>query len=276
MKSIIAEKIGMKYNPVAFLRTDWKPENAVQPKAGARGGCVMSYFAQAAVNGKTAVFDCDTYICAGAKAGLCFGSGYGTANECKEEFFAAFFTKGADAAKDKEKYMAIVERMPKASQRKMIEGERMYPSFDAAYKAVMDEKRFCNFDAEYAVYIPLSDLPEDQTPKSVIFTVNPIQITALMHVLKALGGQYKTQASNYSGCQSIGSEVVTLERDGSPKAVLGLTDLAARAYVRNIIPDDCLTFAVPWKMFLEMEAAVNDSVLETVIWEKIAQHGGQN
>lgn len=74
MESKIAEAISLKYNPVAVIWTDKKPENTLQFKKGGQG-CVMSMLASAA-KGRTAVFDRETFGCPGGGVGLGFGNQY--------------------------------------------------------------------------------------------------------------------------------------------------------------------------------------------------------
>jgi hypothetical protein len=54
-----------------------------------------------------------------------------------------------------------------------------------------------------------------------------------------------------------------------PKAILGLTDLAARMEVRRLLGKDVLTLTVPYRMFLEMEANVEGSFLERSLWKSM-------
>ncbi len=62
----------------------------------------------------------------------------------------------------------------------------------------------------------------------------------------------------------------TSGEDLLPSAVLGLTDLAGRLHVRNLIPHEYLTYAVPWKLYLEMEeAAKADSIFQTHVWKEL-------
>jgi hypothetical protein len=41
--------------------------------------------------------------------------------------------------------------------------------------------------------------------------------------------------------------------------------------VGTIIPDTIFTFAVPWKLFLEMEEEARDGVFDGPIWQDLAQ-----
>ena len=55
-----------------------------------------------------------------------------------------------------------------------------------------------------------------------------------------------------------------------PRAVLGYTDLAARANVGKTIPENMLTFAVPFSLFTEMEEEAKDGVFDGPIWKGLA------
>lgn len=272
MDSKLAKELRGNYHPVAFLRTNTKPETAMQPKSGARGGCVMSYFAQAALNGKTAVFDKDTILCAGAVSGFCFGRAYETWLPGGMETYAAFFSGGLSSAKDPVMYQKFVENLPKGSQAAFLEGERLHSSYKVAENFVKETMPNYPLPETYAVLKPLSDLEADEVPISVTFTVNPVGVSALTHLIAALPGAYDTiTTARHSGCQSIGSVVLQESESDSPRAVLGFLDLAARKYVRRLIPDEYLTFSVPWKMFLEMEDAVSESVLTTHLWKSFQE-----
>lgn len=50
MESKVLQAISLKYNPVAIIWTDNKPENALQFKKGG-SGCVMNMLASAAKGG---------------------------------------------------------------------------------------------------------------------------------------------------------------------------------------------------------------------------------
>jgi len=61
MESRLAKELGLRYQPLAVIFTDEKPEGAVGPREGARG-CVMAYVAEAA-RGRTVVFERRTVTC---------------------------------------------------------------------------------------------------------------------------------------------------------------------------------------------------------------------
>mgnify|MGYP000082516398 CR=1 FL=1 len=74
MESKIAAALSLKFDPVALLWADDKPEAAMQFKEGG-WGCVMWLFANAA-RGKTAAADRKTFGCLGGGTGLGFGNQY--------------------------------------------------------------------------------------------------------------------------------------------------------------------------------------------------------
>jgi hypothetical protein len=51
--------------------------------------------------------------------------------------------------------------------------------------------------------------------------------------------------------------------------MLGLTDIAVRKNVLTLLGGDVLTFTVPWKMFLAMEANVPDSLTGCLTWRTL-------
>jgi uncharacterized protein (DUF169 family) len=73
MESQMKQSLKLKFEPVATIWTDEKPEKALQYGKG-KWGCVMFMLADAA-KGKTAVFDRETYGCFGG-SGLGFGNVY--------------------------------------------------------------------------------------------------------------------------------------------------------------------------------------------------------
>ena len=67
----------------------------------------------------------------------------------------------------------------------------------------------------------------------------------------------------------IGAYVFKEGRSDNPKAVLGMLDLAARKNIEKLLPNDVLTYSVPWKLFVQMEQEADDGVFESPIWKDI-------
>lgn len=53
------------------------------------------------------------------------------------------------------------------------------------------------------------------------------------------------------------------------EAVVGLTDISARFYLRKILDRDILSFTVPFVLFEEMESNVAESFLSRSAWKTI-------
>jgi hypothetical protein len=72
-----------------------------------------------------------------------------------------------------------------------------------------------------------------------------------------------------AGCRSIG---IFPFREGEPKrprALVGLTDISARKYLRNLLGKDRMRFSIPWTMFLELEDEVEGSFLQHKTWKSL-------
>lgn len=269
MKSIIVEKLKPDFKVVAIVTSNEKPENALSLVPG-RYACIMPFFAQVAKNGKTAVFTRETYGCPGAKAGLGFGTAYDEAMGGYESF-AAFFSKGIESAKDKEKYQNVCDNAPNAHvKEKLVKGERFHTSYEKAYKWVSEDIPLTDFQEEYVIMKPLEELKEGEIPKSIIFTVNPLQLTALITLAGAIkDGVNEMITPQGAACQMFGNFVFEEGRKENPRAVLGNIDLAARQTIRGIIPDNYLNYSVPWKMFLDLEEEAKEGIFDSPLWTNL-------
>ncbi|WP_300668651.1 DUF169 domain-containing protein [Desulfoluna sp.] len=268
MKSLIVEKLNPALETVVLLRTDTKPAQATQASAG-RYYCVMTLFAQAVTRGKTVIFDRETYGCPGACAGLGFGTAYDKALGGLETF-SAFFSKGLEDAVDKEAYTAMADKVNPHVRKKLMEGERLYCSKERALTWITQDLPVYDFPEKYRVIKPLNELAEDETPESVIFTVNPIQFSALMTLAGSIRtGINETVTPQGGACQMLGAYVFNEAESTNPRAVLGMIDLAARINVRKILPDDVLTYALPWELFLKLEEAAEEGIFKSPLWTEL-------
>jgi len=270
MNSIIVNSLKPYLETVVLVRSDEKPEGAIQAQPE-KYVCIMSFYAQVAKNGKTAVFDRETYGCPGAKAGLGFGSAYGE-QMGGYDTFSAFFSKGLGDAKNPEKYKAIANKTNPHVRKKLIEGERFHTSREKAYNWITKELPVYDCPEKYVILKPLKDLKEGEVPESVIFNVNPLQLTALITLAGSIReGINETITPQGAACQMIGAYVFKEAESENPRAVLGMIDLAARKTVKNILPKDLLTYAVPWNLFLKLEEEAKEGIFKSPLWLDIVE-----
>jgi uncharacterized protein (DUF169 family) len=270
MESKIAKAIGLKHNPVAVVLTDDKPEHALQFKPG-KWGCVMFMFANAA-KGKTAAFDAQTYGCWGGGVGLGFGNAY-------EQFpggvecFTRFLSSGN---KHWEKGRQVGESLAEVTGKKfaddILEGER-YVKSPELVDQWLEDLPIMEIESRYVLFKPLSDTePGTEKPENVVFAVDADQLSALVVLANyARKGMENVAIPWAAGCQTIGIIPWQEGKSENPRAVVGLTDPSARVNVRKHLGAEYLSFAMPWKMFLEMESNVEGSFLERPTWQSLQE-----
>ena len=270
MESKIAKAIGLKYAPVAVVLADEKPENALQFKPG-KWGCVMFLFANAA-RGKTAAVDAKSYGCWGGGVGLGFGNAY-------EHFpggvdcFTRFLSSGN---KQWEKGRQVGKGLTGVAGKEFVddflEGERYLKGPEQADQWLKDLP-IMEIQSRYVLFKPLSDtdLGVDK-PENVVFIVDADQLSALV-VLANYGrqGMENVIMPQAAGCQQIGILPFNEAKSENPRAVVGLTDISARKNVRKLLGAEYLSFAMPWKMYLEMESNVEGSFLERPTWQSLQE-----
>jgi uncharacterized protein (DUF169 family) len=251
VNSAIAKAIGLLSRPVAIIRSGQLPGGALQFREGAFG-CVMA-FLKSASKGKTAAFDRKTFGCPGGGTGLGFGN-------CYENFpggIEHFLSRGNPDFCRTEFGKAVVSRMPD-----LEEGERYFKTPEIA-KQFIDSLPMTEIDEEYVLFRPLEEVGASETPDVVVFLVNPDQLSALV----VLANYARNSSDNViipfaAACHTVGIIPMREARSERQRAVVGLTDVT----VRNKFPGDQLTFAVPYRMYLEMESNVEGSFLEKHNW----------
>ena len=263
MESYISESLGLKFPPVVLLKLDTKPDDAIGPKAG-KGGCVMSFVAQCIAKRKTTYFGRENITCGGVSSG--FGWGDGFADEDAMDFQATFLSCGIESASDKEAYIEKLDKMPRVSEM-FREGERIFTDFETAKENIKNRPIYD--EGQYVIFKGIENLKEDETPKSVIFTLNSLELTILIQ----LNTSFRTKNAclltpQASSCQSIGCFVFKQDESDDPVPVLGPIDLAGRLKTKHFIPDDYLTLAMPWKLFLKLEEISKKSVIQTELFKK--------
>ena len=260
MHSVIADHLQLSHAPVAILRTSHKPEQAMQFKPG-KWGCVMFLFAGAA-RGRTAVLDAETYGCWGGGVGMGFGNTYRQFPGGLDAF-AAFLSSGN---RHTEQGRALGNKLQSAAGAEFadnfLNGEcfRKNPELVLRW---MEELPIREPSQPFVVFQPLDEVAASETPDVVVMTVTPDQLSALV-ILANYGrpGRDNVLIPWAAGCQLVGLLPFHEQDREFPRAVVGLTDISARNATRKLLGADVLTFAMPWKLFLEMEANVPGSFLE--------------
>ena len=243
MDSKIADAIKLHRGPVAILLTDHKPENALEftEEGGKKNRCIIPLFV-AAVNGRTAVLEKETVLCPGGQVGLCFGPyrlGW-------IDFFLSTGKEGKFEGEYRKKTPELVRQFIKSLP-------------DIA------------LPTRYVVMKPLDEVTGNEIDEMaiVVFVVNADQLSALATLANFDRPTNDNIATLFgSGCGSLVMQVLAQARAEMPKAVIGLTDITARKYLDK----NELSFSVPFKRFLEMEANVDESFLtKGKDWPEIAK-----
>ena len=268
MDSKIAKMIHLHYQPVALIWSENKPEKAMQFHEK-RWGCAMWLIAAAAM-GKTSVCDRKTFGCFGAGVGMGFGNQYKNFPG-GEEGFCHFLSIG-NASRDGGPAMAeqIKPFMRPEAYDNFLNGERYIKTPQRVGK-FMECLPMTDIPATYVVFKPLQDvIRHTETPQTIIFFVNPDQLSALVVLANYGRGDNENVLIPYAaGCQTIGIYPYREAKSDKPRAVVGLTDITARGYIRKQLGDHFMSFSVPLSLFDEMEQNVEGSFLERHAWRDL-------
>jgi len=269
MESAIAKAIQLKYQPVALMWSNEKPQGTMQFQEG-KWGCVM-WLAAHAAKGKTAVADIKTFGCFGGGVGLGFGDQYKNFPG-GEEGFCHFLSDGnANRKGGKELAEKIKPFMRAEAYDNFLHGER-YVKSPVLVKKFLESLPLTEIPKQYVVFQPLDnvDIKKDK-PQTIIFFVNPDQLSALVVLANYERGDNENVIIPYAaGCQTIGIYPYREAKSSKPRAVVGLTDLSARVYIREQLGDNHLmTFSTPFALFEEMEQNVPGSFLERHTWQSL-------
>jgi len=270
MISKLADALKLKYQPVAIIWSDKKPEAALQ-FSGQRWGCVISMFAQAA-KGKTVAFDREHYGCMGGGVGLGFGNRYLDYSGGIECFYRFLSSGNEDWEKGKKAIKEAESKLRPEALDNFLYGERYIKTPELTKKRV-DNMPMVNIRQKYVIFKPLRDVNIDgEKPEVIAFVVNPEQLSALVVIANYAREDDQNVIIPFgAGCQTIGIQVYREAKSAKPRAVVGLTDLSARYQVVNSLGREYLTFAVPLKMYLEIEENVEGSFLQRHIWLALAE-----
>ena len=270
MESALRKAIGFKYEPVAILFADSKPDKARQFTKG-KWGCVMFMLA-AAARGDTAVFDRETFGCQGGGVGLGFGNQYKTFPG-GEECFCYFLSTGNDQwERGRQTAEKVKPYLNSETYDNFTQGER-YVKTPELVASFIDGLPMMDIAASYVVFKPLRDVDINaEKIAAIVFLADMDQIAALT----ILANYHRPSNDNViypyaAGCQSIGIYTFREAEAQTPRAVLGLNDISARLSIKKLLKKDLMSFSVPYQLFREMEANVAGSFLERPTWQHLTK-----
>jgi uncharacterized protein (DUF169 family) len=270
VESKIAEAIALKHHPIVLIWADQKPEEAVQFKER-KWGCIM-WLAAGAAKGKTAVCDRRTFGCFGGGVGMGFGNQYKNFPG-GEECFCHFLSSGNDQwERGRQTADQVKPFLTNESHDNFVHGERYLQSPEQVKKFI-ECLPITDIPATYVVFKPLLEVVANhEKPQVVVFFADPDQLSALVVLANYGRGDNQNVIMPYAaGCQTIGIYPYQEAQTQKPRAVVGLTDLSARVYIRRQLGDNLMTFAMPFALFEEMEANVAGSFLQRPTWQSLVK-----
>jgi uncharacterized protein (DUF169 family) len=245
MQSKLARAIALQSSPIAVILADAKPESALHFKEG-EWGCVAASML-AVSKGKTAVFDRRSG-CSGGAIGLGFGNAAEQRSLSLDKLLSTGDPEGAPA------------------DSLMAHGERFFKTPEIV-RRMISRLPIIEVPTEYVVMKPLECVAETERPELVVFLVNPDQLSALIFMTDYSRGSGEPAIAPFGGaCWPVLYGYAEAERE-VPRGVLGFFDIAQRKRV----PHNMLSYTVPWKLFLQMEADVEGSFLELEEWQKLRE-----
>lgn len=239
LRSKISEALRFRYQPIAISFTDVCPQGAITLPVG-KWACVAS-MVTAAMKGKTVALARENVTCWGAGVGLCMGDWY-------------------------EKFPGGIEYFLSIGRGEGYrEGER-YKKSPALARAFVDHLPMTDIKEKYVTMRPLREMGEEERIDIVVFYAAADQLSALTVLANYDRGAEEGVTMPFAaGCQSVCLLPYAERLRDLPRAVVGMTDISARP----LIDRDLLSFAVPYKRFLEMEENADECFFHAEAWKRI-------
>jgi hypothetical protein len=272
--SPLSEALGLKY-PILTLRYAKEiPPGARTFKKAAKGsahwGCAMYLLAQA-FKGATCAFSAETSHCPGAAAGM------GLKIQGPPDFpggpmgFANFLSSGNKESEEGRKLAEDLKENGLSEEllEAYLDGEGYKKSPDLVFR-YMGSKPEAISEDPVLIISPLTEKDREDPPRVALALADALQLSALT----VLANYASEEANNVrfpmaSGCQSVAAIPLSESLREKPQAVVGLIDITVRRNLSKFLGRDLLSFAVPWKLFREMEDNVEESFLSRLPWKRV-------
>jgi uncharacterized protein (DUF169 family) len=234
--NLLIERLCMKYEPIGFMFSDKRPEDAIGFKKSGEG-CIAPLIFSAA-KGKTVVIDKNStgYPCSAYYLGF------------KEWIFPGveyFLSNGPLPGRECEHFI----KTPKLA------------------KQYVESFKNNELREEVIIFKPINKFKENERPEAVILFANPDQISALVYLV-----HYGNPLSNdriitgfASACISFFTIPLQYAKKRINKAFWGLHDIA----IRPAFPKEITSLSMPLEMYREICSIAKESFLFTEKWNKM-------
>lgn len=224
----------------------------------------------AAIRGKQAVFDRDTFGCPGGGTGLGFGNQYKNFPG-GEKGFCYFLSTGVNGW-GPGRHLAKLAKpfIRKEDYETVINGEGYLKNPELVRK-FLECLPMMDVPNKYVVFRPLLQVDsEKEKPMVVVFLADMDQLSALVILANYNRGcNENVIIPMAAGCHSIGIYPFREAMNENPRAVVGLVDISARVHLKRQLKSDVMSFTVPFNMFQEMETNVPGSFLDGNSWNEL-------
>ena len=263
MQSNIAEALSLRFPPLAINYT-WEPP---ADAAELHPLCSMLLLARAA-KGETVAITKGTCGCHGALEGFGLGRSRPEDFPGGRECFLRFLSVGNEGW---EQGRAVIQKLTEANAPKILitefaegEGFKKTPELVDEWQ---DEVPDIEPQGSHVVIRPLASLEAGEKPELVTLLADPDQLSALVVLANyARPGIDNVRIPFCAGCAGIALYPFDEARQARPRAVIGLTDISARFYLRKLLGKDILSFTAPWSLMKEMDGNVSESFLNRFAW----------
>ena len=268
MKSAIAEAVSLYFPPLAVFYAQSPPKESKE----AKGTCAMIPIAQAA-KGEAVCFSATSCSCPGAAWGFGWTELNYNVFPGGKECFERFLSVGNEHWQEGQQ---VIEQMkeggaPKIFIQEFSEGEGFLKTLELAEEFANSMPKI-QPEGPYIVIKPLDALLPGEQSKLVTFLVDADQLSALTVLANyARHGNDNVRIPFGAGCMTFILYPIYESEQMVPHAIIGLTDISARFYMRKLLGKEFMSFTVPWTLFEEMEANVPESFLERFAWKTIME-----
>lgn len=232
--SRIADLLQLKNHPVAIYRAASIPEGAKLPD----NTCGITLLTRCAREGGMFSVDSKQKMCSGTVSGFGFGG-----------------------LKDRRNTACSISEMPEGMSGDCCgtEGQAYFRNPEIALRQLDSVKDYGD-GSDAIVFQDLDSAEEEKRPvEVVVFLVDAVRISVLMQLAsysKETPGPAVVMPYGYS-CQQIYAIPRAEGESGDPRAVLGMTEMYSRRFVGN----DCMSFAVPYRLYQRMVSDIDGSFL---------------